>query len=264
MNIDFANLQKAYQEHRPELQSASLEVMSSTKNILANETKEFEASLQEFTDGQYPLDCSSGTDALLLAMMAFGIQSCDEIITTPFTSRATVETKACLGAKPVLVDIEEETITIDSAPIKDPINERTKAIIPISLYGQMADMDEIFHIATEHDLAVIEDAAQSSGALHGSQRSYAVSKIGCTSFFPAKPLGCFGDGGTIFAQDEDLYKKMKAMPMHFQERFTYLGHGKGDFPKSETCVDEVMSLPMNPYLEDEEIDYITTNLIKLL
>jgi UDP-2-acetamido-2-deoxy-ribo-hexuluronate aminotransferase len=199
-----------------------------------------------------------------LAVVALGIRSCDEIITTPFTFSATVETIACLGAKPVFVDIEEETITIDSTPINDPINERTKAIMPISLYGQIADMVEIFHIATEHDLAVIEDAAQSSGALHGSQRSYAFSKIGCTSFFPAKPLGCFGDVVAVFAQDEDLYKKMKAMPMHFQERFTYIGDGKGDFPKSEICVDEVMSLPMNPYLEDEEIDYITTNLIKLL
>ncbi len=364
MNIDFANLAKAYQEHQPEIEKAALEVMSSARYILGEETEEFENNLRQFVGAEHALGCSSGTDALLLALMALGIRSGDEIITTPFTFIATAETIACLGARPVFVDIDEETYNIDVSLIENAITEKTKAIMPVSLYGQMSEMDEINQIAAKHNLAVIEDAAQSFGALYKGKRSCAVSTIGCTSFFPAKPLGCFGDGGAVFAQNEEHHEKMKAMrvhgqvkrythkyigmggrldnlqaaildvklkhykqdiirrqsvaqkyterlnghlstpmvkedrtsvwaqytlrvknrnhlqeglkkagiptavhypiPMHLQECFNYLGYDKGDFPLSETCADEVMSLPMNPYLEEREIDYITTNLIKLI
>ena len=364
MKIDFANLPLAFQEHENEFVKASLEVMSSARYILGQETDELERSLQDFVQSDYALGCSSGTDALLLAMMALGIKVGDEIITTPFSFIATAETIAYLGAKPVFVDIDEETFNMDPSLIEAAITEKTKAIMPVSLYGQMCDMDEINRIANTHGLAVIEDAAQSFGALYKGKRSCNSSTIGCTSFFPAKPLGCFGDGGAIFAQNEDHYEKMKAMrihgqvkrythkyigmggrldniqaailnvklknyekdiqrrqqvaatytrflnnhvvtpkikedrtsvwaqytvriegrdqlqerlkqvgiptaihypiPMHLQECFDYLGYRKGQFPISEKCADEVMSLPMNPYLTQEEIEYVTLNLIKNL
>ncbi|MFC4095814.1 DegT/DnrJ/EryC1/StrS family aminotransferase [Euzebyella saccharophila] len=364
MNIDFANLTKAYKEREEEYLSVTQEVMSSARYILGKETEELESSLAQFTGTKHALGVSSGTDALLLAMMALGIRGGDEIITTPFTFIATAETIACLGAKPVFVDINETTFNIDASQIESAITERTKAIMPVSLYGQMADMDEINAIGTKHNLAVIEDAAQSFGATYKGKRSCAASTIGCTSFFPAKPLGCFGDGGAIFTDDHELYEKMKAMrvhgqvkrythkyigmggrldnlqsailnvkmryyeqdiarrqqiaeqyseklakvvktpevlqdrtsvwaqytirvserekiqgalrekgiptavhypiPMHLQECFDYLGYKKGDFPVSEQCAAEVMSLPMNPYVTKEEIEYITTNLKELV
>ncbi|RRQ50023.1 DegT/DnrJ/EryC1/StrS family aminotransferase [Maribacter algicola] len=364
MNIDFANLDKAFKEHEDEFLTAALEVMSSARYILGKETDEFEEKLRQFTGSQHALGCSSGTDALLLALMALGIRSRDEIITTPFTFIATAETIACLGARPVFVDIDEETFNIDASLIEAAISENTKAIMPVSLYGQMADMDEINRIAEKYGLAVIEDGAQSFGALYKGKRSCNTSTIGCASFFPAKPLGCFGDGGAVFTKDEKLYEMMKAMrvhgqvkryvhkyigmggrldnlqaailsvkmnyyeedikrrqkvadnyktrlkgiiptpvvkedrtsvwaqftirvqnrgwvqenlakvgvptavhypiPMHLQECFGYLGYKFGDFPVSEMCADEVMSLPMNPYLSENELDYITNNLIKLL
>ena len=228
MKIDFANLGEAYKEHQSEYEKVSLEVMSSARYILGKETDEFEESLNDFVGSEYGLGCSSGTDALLLAMMALGIRSGDEIITTPFTFIATAETIAYLGAKPVFVDINEETFNIDASLIQNVITEKTKAIMPVSLYGQMADMDEINHIAAKNGLAVIEDAAQSFGALYKGKRSCNVSTLGCTSFFPAKPMGCFGDGGAVFTQSEELYEKMKAMRVHGQvKRYThrYIGMG---------------------------------------
>lgn len=364
MKIDFANLSKAFDEHREDFEKVSLDVMASARYILGKETEEFEQSLSEFTENKYALGCSSGTDALLLAMMAMGLKAGDEVITTPFTFIATAETIACMGAKPVFVDIDEETYNIDVAKIERAITEKTKAIMPVSLYGQMSDMDEINAIAEKYGLTVIEDAAQSFGASYKGKRSCNVSTFGCTSFFPAKPLGCFGDGGAIFASNEEDYKKIKAMrvhgqvkrythqyigmggrldnlqaailnvklktyehdierrqkvaesysgkiinniikpmvkedrtsvwaqytirikgrdrvqkelneigiptavhypiPMHLQKCFSYLGYKIGDFPISEKCAQEVMSLPMNPYLEETEIDYITTNINSIL
>ncbi|WP_116771604.1 DegT/DnrJ/EryC1/StrS family aminotransferase [Maribacter litoralis] len=364
MKIDFANLTKAYQEHSSEFENAVFDVMSSARYILGKDTEDFEASLKNYVKSDFALGVSSGTDALLLAMMALGIRSGDEVITTPFTFIATAETIACLGAKPVFVDIDEKTFNIDPSKIEAAITDRTKAILPVSLYGQMADMNTINEIASKHNLFVIEDAAQSFGAQYNGQLSCSMSTVSCTSFFPAKPLGCFGDGGALFTNDKDLYEKMKAMrvhgqvkrythkyigmggrldnlqaavlnvklpyydedikrrqnvakkytalladhlitpeiekgrtsvwaqytirvkdrtalqsslkevgiptavhypiPMHLQECFAYLGYKIGDFPISEICANEVMSLPMNPYLSDQEIEYITTNLIKNL
>lgn len=364
MNIDFANLTQAYKEHEEEFQKVSLEVMSSANYILGKETDEFEHNLGKFVGNDFALGCSSGTDALLLAMMAMGLKSGDEVITTPFTFIATAETIACLGAKPVFVDIEEETYNIDVSKIEEAITKNTKAIMPVSLYGQVADMDEINAIAKKRNLAVIEDAAQSFGAIYKGKRSCNVSTFGCTSFFPAKPLGCFGDGGAIFTSNEEDYQKIKAMrvhgqverythhyigmggrldnlqaailnvklktyendisrrqavakkysdklsdniikptikadrtsvwaqytvrvknrdriqkelkklgiptavhypiPMHLQKCFAYLGYKIGDFPISELCSQEVMSLPMNPYLDEAEIDHITSKLNTLL
>lgn len=365
MKVDFANLKIAYQEHKNEFDDVINEVVASAAYIMGPQIKQFEENLAAFTQSPHALSCSSGTDALLLALMAIDIKPGDEIITTPFTFIATGETIALLGAVPVFVDIEEDTYNIDPSRIEAKITSKTKAIMPVSLYGQIADMDAINAIATKHNLVVIEDAAQSFGATYHGKRSCNVSHIGCTSFFPAKPLGCFGDGGAIFTNNKDLAEKINSlrlhgqtkryhhkyigiggrldtlqaaildvklkhyendikrrqdvavkytaqlqgantvlpvvkahntsvwaqysirvqnraeiqeklkskgiptavhypMPLHLQECFTYLGYNAGDFPIAEKVSKEILSLPMNPYLTDDEIAYITSELKLIL
>jgi len=294
---------------------------------------------------------------LLLAMMALDIKPGDEIITTPFTFIATAETIALMGAIPVFVDIDEKTYNIDPSKIEEKITSKTKAIMPVSLYGQPADIDAIQSIANKHDLKVIIDGAQSFGSTYKAKTDSNLGDISTTSFFPAKPLGCFGDGGAVFTNDEELATKIKSlrvhgqskryhhkyigmggrmdtiqcaivnvklkyyekdlalrqevaikyaktlnkkdlispfvrenatsawaqysirvknrdkvqaklkehgiptavhypMPLHLQECFEYLDYKKGDFPIAEKVSDEIMSLPMNPYVTDEEIKYI--------
>ena len=161
---------------------------------------------------------ASGTDALLIAMMALGIKAGDEVITTPFTFIATGETIALLGAVPVFVDIDPDTYNIDPALIEQAITPKTKAIMPVSLYGQCADFDAINEIANKHNIPVIEDGAQSFGATYKSRKSCSLSTIGCTSFFPSKPLGCYGDGGACFTDDEELAKLMREIRVHGQDR----------------------------------------------
>jgi|TARA_R110000764_G_scaffold31484_1_gene72021 UDP-2-acetamido-2-deoxy-ribo-hexuluronate aminotransferase len=364
MNIDFANLGLAYQEHKEAIDKAMSEVVNTSSFIMGPAISELENKLSDFVGVKHSISCSSGTDALLLAMMAIDIQPGDEIITTPFTFIATAETIAFLKAKPVFVDIEETTYNIDPSKIEAAITNKTKAIIPVSLYGQTADMKEINAIAKKYNLKVIEDAAQSFGATYQDNKSCNLSDMACTSFFPAKPLGCFGDGGAVFTHDDYLADKMKSLrlhgqskryyhqyigmggrldtlqaavlnakldhydndvlrrqkvantyskslnthlitptvksdrtsvwaqysirvehrdvvqqklkaegiptavhyplPLHLQECFKYLKGKQGDFPIAEIISNEIMSLPMNPYVTEEEIDYITTNLIKVL
>lgn len=359
MKIDFANLQYQYQRYKFEIDEAIHAVLDKSNYIMGEEITELEESLQTFTGAKYAITCSSGTDALLLAMMALDIQPGDEIITTPFTFIATSETIALLGAKPVFVDIDKHTYNIDAAQIEAKITPKTKAIIPVSLYGQPADMEAIQAIADQHGLKVIIDGAQSFGSTYQGKTDSNLGDISCTSFFPAKPLGCFGDGGAVFTNDEVLATKMKQlrihgqnkryhhkyiglggrldtiqaavlnvklkyyaddlalrqavatkyseklkvkseklvlpyvhenaasawaqysirvqgrealqkqlqdqgiptavhypMPLHLQECFGYLGYREGDFPIAEQVSREILSLPMNPYLLDEEIDYI--------
>jgi len=368
MKIDFANLQYQYQLYKTEIDEAIHNVLDKSNYIMGDEVNELEKNLQDFTGASHAITCSSGTDALLLAMMACGIKAGDEIITTPFTFIATAETIAFLGAKPVFVDIDEKTYNIDPSKIEERITSKTKAIIPVSLYGQPADIDAIQTIATKHNLKLIIDGAQSFGSTYKDKTDSNLGDISTTSFFPAKPLGCFGDGGAVFVSDDKLAQKMKSlrvhgqskryhhkyigmggrmdtiqcaivdvklkhyekdlalrqevadkytkqlrhseldsesnniilpfvdenctsawaqysirvknrdevqaklkeagiptavhypMPLHIQECFTYLGYKKGDFPISERVSDEIMSLPMNPYLTDEEIEYIAGNL----
>ena len=289
--------------------------------------------------------------------MSLEIQPGDEIITTPFTFIATAETIAFLKAKPVFVDIDEKTYNIDPSKIEEKITDKTKAIIPVSLYGQPSDMDAIQAIADKHNVKVIIDGAQSFGATYKGKTDSNLGDISTTSFFPAKPLGCFGDGGAVFTNDDALAEKMKSlrvhgqskryhhqyigmggrmdtlqaavlnvklkyyekdlklrqevaekytkalenkdivlpfvekeatsawaqysvrvenrdevqvqlkeqsiptavhypMPLHLQECFSYLGYKKGDFPIAEQISSEIMSLPMNPYLDEEEIEYV--------
>jgi UDP-2-acetamido-2-deoxy-ribo-hexuluronate aminotransferase len=362
MNIDFANLKIAYQAHQDAFENAMQKVLTSAAYIMGPEIEELECELSAFTGVEYAISCSSGTDALLLAMMALNIQPGDEIITTPFTFIATAETIALLGAKPVFVDIDKDTYNIDPRQIEAKITDKTKAIIPISLYGQVSDMDEINAIAKKHNLSVIEDAAQSFGATYKGKKSCNLSSIACTSFFPAKPLGCFGDGGAVFTNNKGLAEKIKSLrvhgqtkrythkyigiggrldtlqaavllvklkhyeedvkmrqqvaeryndllkdllpvphvkeyntsvwaqysiriasrdlvqqklkekgiptavhypsPLHLQECFEYLGYKTGDFPISEKVSQEIISLPMNPYLTQNEQKYIVEALKK--
>ncbi len=385
MTIDFAKLQYQYQLYKTEIDKAMQAVLDKSNYIMGEEITELENSLQSFTGAKYAITCSSGTDALLLAMMALDIQPGDEIITTPFTFIATAETIAFLKAKPVFVDIDEKTYNIDPSEIEEKITSKTKAIMPVSLYGQPADMDAIQAIADKHNLKVIIDGAQSFGATYKGKTDSNLGDISTTSFFPAKPLGCFGDGGAVFTNDEALATKIKSLrvhgqskryhhqyigmggrmdtiqaavlnvklkhyprdlrlrqevakkyskvlseklkvesngsttsnlilptvlpdrtsawaqysirvktsnlkletsdsarselqsklkeagiptvvhyplPLHLQECFGYLGYKKGDFPIAEQISAEIMSLPMNPYLKDEEIAYIVEHLLK--
>jgi UDP-2-acetamido-2-deoxy-ribo-hexuluronate aminotransferase len=362
MKIDFANLQYQHELYKDEIEDAILKVARNCNFIMGNEVIELEKNLEEFTGAKYAVSCSNGTDALLLAMMALDIKPGDEIITTPFTFIATAETIAFLGATPVFVDIDEKTYNIDTFKIEEKITLKTKAIIPVSLYGQPVDMDAIKKIADKHNLKVIIDGAQSFGSTYNGITDSSLGDISTTSFFPAKPLGCYGDGGAVFTNDEKLANKIKSlrlhgqskryhhkyigmggrldtmqaavlnvklkyykkdldlrqkvaskyakalenksnlilpyvnekatsawaqysvrvknrdemqsrlkeariptavhypMPLHLQECFEYLGYKKGDFPISEIVSQEIMSLPMNPYVKDEEITYIVGKL----
>lgn len=362
--IDFANLPMAYEEHKEEIDYAITKVLQDANYIMGEPVRALEEKLQDFTGAKFAISCSSGTDALLLALMAINIQPGDEVITTPFTFIATAETIAFLKAKPVFVDIEEGTYNIDAAKIEDKITSRTKAIIPVSIFGQVADMDALNKIATKHDLFLIEDAAQSFGATYKGKKSCNLSTFACTSFFPAKPLGCFGDGGAVFTSNEEYAEKIKSLrlhgqreryhhqyigmggrldtiqaavlnvkinhyekdirnrqrvakeysallkdvisiptlatgnesvwaqysiriknraklaealkeagiptaihypqPLHLQECFLYLGYEKGDFPIAEKVSKEILSLPMNPYLKNDEIVFITNQIKKVL
>ena len=181
-----------------------------------------EEKLAEFTGSKKAIVCSSGTDALLLSLMALDVKSGDEVITTPFTFIATAEVIALLGATAVFVDIDEKTYNIDPKKIEEKITKNTKALLPVSLYGQPADMDEINHIAKKYNLKVIEDGCQSFGATYKDKKSCNLSDIGCTSFFPSKPLGCYGDGGAVFTNDEELALKIKMLLNHGQnERYKH-------------------------------------------
>ena len=357
MKIDFANLQYQYQFYKIEIDEAIHNVLDKSNYIMGEEVNILEENLQTFTGAKHSITCSSGTDALLLAMMALDIKPGDEIITTPFTFIATAETIAFLGAIPVFVDINEKTYNIDTTKIDEKITKKTKAIMPVSLYGQPADMEAIQTIADKHNLKVIIDGAQSFGSTYKGLTDSNLGDISTTSFFPAKPLGCFGDGGAVFTNDDALATKMKSlrvhgqskryhhkyigmggrmdtlqcaivdvklkhykqdlalrqevaakytkalqdkalilpfindkvtsawaqysvrvsnrdevqvklkeqgiptavhypMPLHLQESFAYLGYKEGDYPIAEMVSSEIMSLPMNPYVTEEEIKYI--------
>jgi len=366
MKIDFAKLQYQYQLYKEEIDSAIHSVLDKSNYIMGEEVKELEENLQNFTGAKHAITCASGTDALLLAMMALDIKPGDEIITTTFTFIATAETIAFLGAKPVFVDIDEKTYNIDPSKIEEKITNKTKAIMPVSLYGQPADIYELQAIADKHNLKLIIDGAQSFGSTFNGKTDSNLGDISTTSFFPAKPLGCFGDGGALFTNSDKLAEKIRMlrvhgqnrryhhkyigmggrmdtiqcavvnvklkhyrddlarrqevakkyseklkvkseelvlpyvdkratsawaqysirvkgegrrekvqaklkeagvptavhypMPLHLQECFEYLGYKEGDFPIAERVSKEIMSLPMNPYLSDDEIEYIATKI----
>ncbi|KGM27583.1 aminotransferase DegT [Photorhabdus luminescens] len=193
-------------------------VLAHGKYILGPEVAELEDRLIEYTGAPYCITCANGTDALQIALMAIGIKPGDEVITPGFTYIATAETVALLGGVPVYVDVKPTTYNLDPAQLEAAITPKTKAIIPVSLFGQCADFDEINAIAKKYNLTVIEDAAQSFGATYKGKRSCNLTKISCTSFFPSKPLGCYGDGGAIFTQDKELAKIIRQIARHGQDR----------------------------------------------
>lgn len=193
-------------------------VLAHGKYILGPEVTELEEKLTAFTGAKYCITCANGTDALQIAQMALGIGPGDEVITPGFTYIATAETVALLGARPVYVDVCPTTYNLDPSKLEEAITPRTKAIIPVSLYGQCANFDAINNIATKYALPVIEDAAQSFGASYKGKKSCNLTTISCTSFFPSKPLGCYGDGGAIFTNDETLAKLIRQIARHGQDR----------------------------------------------
>ena len=364
--IDFANLKKQYFMYLPELEKEMDKVLNNASYIMGDAVKKLEENLCKFTGAKNAVTCSSGTDALLLAMMAIDIKPGDEIITTPFTFIATAETIALLGAKPVFVDIDETTYNIDPNKIEEKITPKTKAIIAVSLYGQPCDLDKLKTVTDNYQLSLIIDGAQSFGATYKGKAEVHYADIYTTSFFPAKPLGCFGDGGAVLTNNDELAQKMRMlrfhgqnkryhhkyiglgarmdtiqcaitdvklkhyekdlakrqevagkytkllsnnqytntpitkpdrtsawaqysirvqnrdnlqaslkeqgiptaihypMPLHLQECFKYLGYKEGDFPVAERVSKEIMSLPMNPYLSDEEIEYIAKEIVNAI
>tara|TARA_Y100000813_G_scaffold191912_1_gene169431 strand:- start:6517 stop:7602 length:1086 start_codon:yes stop_codon:yes gene_type:complete len=214
MTIPFIDLQSQYQSYKEEIDSAIHAVLDTSQYIMGPAVKELELKLANYTGAKHAVACASGTDALLIALLAIGIKPGDEIITTPFTFISSSEVISQLGAIPVFVDIEEDTYNINANKIEEKITNRTKAIIPVSLYGQTADMDLINEIANRNNLLVIEDAAQSFGASYKGIKSCNLSHIGCTSFFPSKPLGCYGDGGALFTSNDEFAEKARMFLAH--------------------------------------------------
>ncbi len=226
--MEFIDLKTQYKTSRDLINSRIMAVLDHGRYIMGPEVKELEVKLENYTGAKHCITVASGTEALLISLMAIGIKSGDEVITTPFSFISTVEVIVLLGAKPVFVDIEPDTCNINAKLISSKITEKTKAIMPVSLYGQPADMDEINDIAEKHGLTVIEDAAQSFGATYKGKKSCNLSKIGCTSFFPSKPLGCYGDGGAIFTSDDNLAKAMSEIRLHGQsKRYVHTRVGVG-------------------------------------
>lgn len=216
--IEFIDLKAQYRNLKPAIDARIASVLDHGRYIMGPEIGELEERLATYVDVPHCISVASGTEALLIALMALGVGPGDEVITTPFTFAATAEVIVLAGATPVFVDIDLADCNIDARLIEAAITPKTKAVMPVSLYGQCADMDAINAIAARHGIAVIEDAAQSFGATYKGRRSCGVSTIGCTSFFPSKPLGCYGDGGAIFTTDAGLAQPMREIRVHGQSK----------------------------------------------
>ncbi len=363
--MEFIDLKSQQALIREELDTRIANVFEHGRYIMGPEVVELEEKLADYVGVKHCISASSGTDTLLIALMALGVGAGDEVITVPYTWISTAEMIALIGAKPVFVDIEEDGWNMDPTQLEAAITDKTKAIMPVGIYGQTANMTAINEIAAKYDLPVIEDAAQSFGATHHGKKSCSLSTIGSTSFFPSKPLGCYGDGGALFTDDDELAAKMRqirvhgqekkhhhpilgingrldtiqaavvlcklplfddeiakrqhvaesygasiskstlatdnlqlpkvsegntsvwaqytllsddretlrekldsqgipnvsyyAVPLHLQPVFAYLNHKQGDFPVSERVASEGISLPMNPYLTDSEIERVCSS-----
>jgi len=216
--IEFIDLKTQQNRIRPDLERRMAAVLAHGQYIMGPEVAELEGRLARYVDRRHCIAVASGTDALLIALMALGIGPGDEVITSPFTFIATGEVIALLGGSPVFVDIDPESYNIDPAKIAAAVTPRTRAIMPVSLYGQCADFAAINAVAAQFSLPVVEDGCQSFGASSGGRRSCGLSSIGCTSFFPSKPLGCYGDGGACFTDDDDLAASMRQIRVHGQSR----------------------------------------------
>lgn len=216
--IEFIDLKSQQALIKDRIDAGIQRVLAHGQYILGPEVAELETQLANLTGARHCISCANGTDALQIALMALGVAPGDEVITPGFTYIATAETVALLGAKPVYVDIDPRTYNLDPQRLEAAITARTKAIIPVSLYGQCADYDAINNIAAKYRIPVIEDAAQSFGATYKGKRSCNLTTIACTSFFPSKPLGCYGDGGAIFTNDDQLAVVLRQIARHGQDR----------------------------------------------
>lgn len=226
--MQFNDLKRQYAALKPAIDARIQRVLDHGQYIMGPEVGELEAALAALTGRRHCVTVASGTEALLIAMMALGIGPGDEVITTPFTFASTGETIVRLGATPVFVDIEPDTCNLDVRQVEARITPRTRALLPVSLYGQVPDMAELQEIADRHRLPVVEDAAQSFGATYRGRRSAGLSTVGCVSFFPSKPLGCYGDGGALFTDDEALAQAAREIRVHGQsERYHHTRVGVG-------------------------------------
>ena len=216
--IPFFDLAAQQDRLRTQIDAGIARVLAHGQYILGPEVAELEEKLVDYTGAAHCITCANGTDALQIALMALGVGPGDEVITPGFTYIATAEAAAILGAKVVYVDIDPVTFTMDATRLEAAITPRTRAIMPVSLYGQCADYDAINAIAARHGIAVIEDAAQSFGATYKGRKSCNLTLVSCTSFFPSKPLGCYGDGGAVFTSDPELAKSIRQIARHGQEK----------------------------------------------
>jgi dTDP-4-amino-4,6-dideoxygalactose transaminase len=369
--IQMVDLKAQYEKIGSEIDHAIKEVLLSTAFIKGPDVKLFEEELQEYMGVKHVVSCANGTDALYLAMMVLGLKPGDEVITTNFTFIATVEVVALLGLKPVIVDPEPGTFNISVEAVRKAITPKTKAIVPVHIFGQCAEMESILELAKKHDIFVIEDAAQATGADYlfkngTTKKAGTIGHIGTTSFFPSKNLGCYGDGGALYTNDETLAGKLRSIanhgmkvryqydnigvnsrldtiqaallrvklkhlskfnktrkevadfydeafarcrsisvperasysshifhqytikvgnnkrdelkkflesrkipsmvyypaPLHVQKAYSYLGYNDNDFPVTTSLCKEVLSLPMHPDMEKDQLDYITTNVLE--
>ena len=224
-NIQMVDLKSQYQKIKPAVDKAINEVIESAQFINGPEVKAFQTEMEQYLGVKHVIPCANGTDALQIAIMALGLQPGDEVITSSFTFIATVEVIALLGLKPIFVDVDKDTFCIDTAKIEEAITAKTKAIVPVHLYGQAANMEEILAIAKKHNIAIVEDNAQAIGSDYncadGKQKAGTLGDIGCTSFFPSKNLGCYGDGGAIFTNNDELAAKMRMIVNHGQSKRYY-------------------------------------------
>jgi dTDP-4-amino-4,6-dideoxygalactose transaminase len=224
--IQMVDLIGQYAKIQAEIDKAILDVVRSSAYINGPEVKSFQAELEKYLGVKHVIPCANGTDALQIAMMALGLKPGDEVITASFTYVATAEVIALLQLKPVLVDVLPDTFLIDPKAVERAITPKTKAIVPVHLFGQCADMDALMDIAKRNNLYVIEDTAQAIGSDYNlkngtKQKAGTIGTIGCTSFFPSKNLGCYGDGGAIFTNDDELAKKMRMVANHGQSTLYY-------------------------------------------
>jgi UDP-2-acetamido-2-deoxy-ribo-hexuluronate aminotransferase len=243
--MEFIDLKSQYQASRDLINARIQTVLDHGQYIMGPEVRELEEALARYTGARHCITVASGTEALLIALMALGVGRGDEVITTPFTFIATAEVIVLLGATPVFVDVDPATCNLDAAQLEAQVTPRTRAIIPVSLFGQPADMDEINAVAARHDVPVIEDGAQSFGAFYRGRRSGNLSTVGCTSFFPSKPLGCYGDGGALFTSDDDLAGAMREIRVHGQSRrYVHTRVGVGGRMDTLQCAIVLAKLPL--------------------
>lgn len=247
--IPFVDLAAQQDRLRAEIETGIARVLAHGCYILGPEVTELEERLADYSGAAHCISCANGTDALQIALMALGIGPGDEVITPGFSYIATAEATAVLGAKPIYVDIDPVTYTIDPTLLETAISPRTKAIIPVSLYGQPADYDAINAVAEKYGLTVIEDGAQSFGANYRGKKSGNLTTIGTTSFFPSKPLGCYGDGGAIFTSDPDLAKAIRQIARHGQEKRYY--HTRIGINSRLDTLQAAILLPKLAILDDE-------------